>query len=91
MPHLLHIDSSILGEKSTSRRLSAAVVTRLKQTIPNLLVTYRDLCATAVPHLTGASLAAHHLPMDQLNDDLRADLAFGATVIDEFLKAEVLC
>lgn len=90
MTHLLHIDSSILGDKSVSRTLSAGVVARLKQTTPDLTVTYRDLGASPVPHLTGASLAAPHMPADQLNDAMRADLAFGAAVMEEFLAADIV-
>ena len=49
---LLHIDSSISGDQSISRRLSASAVARLKETSPGLVVTYRDLAATPVPHLS---------------------------------------
>jgi FMN-dependent NADH-azoreductase len=49
---LLHLDSSILGDNSASRAISAAVVERLRAAEPSLDVTYRDLAADPVPHLT---------------------------------------
>ena len=77
---LLHIDSSILGQHSASRELSAAVVAARKAADPALEVTYRDLAATPLPHLSGGSLA-------------RADAAEAAAAEDvmrEFLEADVV-
>ena len=54
---LLHIDSSILGEGSVSRAVSAAAVARLRQAHPGVQVTYRDLTADPLPHLALADLA----------------------------------
>lgn len=49
---LLHLDSSIMGEGSASRAISAAVVEGLRETDPTLDVTYRDLAAEPIPHMT---------------------------------------
>ena len=49
---LLHLDSSIIGDGSASRAISAAVVERLRETDPTLDVTYRDLTAEPIPHMT---------------------------------------
>lgn len=49
---LLHIDSSITGDASASRAISAAVVERLRATHPGLEVTHRDLVAQPLAHLT---------------------------------------
>jgi FMN-dependent NADH-azoreductase len=49
---LLHLDSSIMGEGSASRAISGAVVERLRETDPSLDVTYRDLTAEPIPHMT---------------------------------------
>jgi FMN-dependent NADH-azoreductase len=54
---LLHLDSSILGENSVSRSVSAAVVEQLKSAHPDLQVTYRDLVARPLEHLTLQALA----------------------------------
>jgi FMN-dependent NADH-azoreductase len=53
---LLHIDSSILGENSVSRAVTAAAADKLKAAHPDLEVIYRDLAADPLPHLTLAAL-----------------------------------
>lgn len=50
--NILHLDSSILGEGSASRTLSAAIVDQLVRDEPGAEVTYRDLAAAPLPHLT---------------------------------------
>src|SRR5690348_6659985 len=49
---ILHIDSAITGEASASRELSAAIVRELTAANPAQRVTYRDLAAGPLPHLT---------------------------------------
>jgi len=77
---LLHIDSSILGDQSASRALSAAVVAARKAADPGLEVTYRDLAASPLPHLSAGSLAQA--------DPAEAEAA--AQVMREFLEADVV-
>ena len=50
--NILHLDSSITGENSASRALSAAVVRELTDADPAARVTYRDLVAAPLDHLT---------------------------------------
>ena len=86
--HLLHIDSSILGENSVSRILSASIVERQKTLHPGISITYRDLAAEALPHLSPAHIAAWHgAPADAA---LAADLALGGAIIDELFAADIL-
>ncbi len=77
---LLHIDSSILGEHSASRTLGAAVVAARKAADPSLQVTYRDLAASPLPHLSGGSLAKAD----------PAEAAAAEEVLREFLEADVV-
>ncbi|MCW2391709.1 FMN-dependent NADH-azoreductase [Sphingobium sp. B1D7B] len=49
---VLHIDSSIQGENSITRQISAAIFERLKAEQPGADVRYRDLAAQPLPHLT---------------------------------------
>jgi FMN-dependent NADH-azoreductase len=49
---LLHLDSSIMGEGSASRAISAAIVERFRETNPGLDVAYRDLAADPIAHIT---------------------------------------
>ena len=49
---VLHIDSSINGENSASRAISARIVKQLKALNRCEEVVYRDLAAEPLPHLT---------------------------------------
>jgi FMN-dependent NADH-azoreductase len=75
---LLHIDSSVLGDSSASRKLSAAIVSRLRAEQPGLEVTYRDLAAQTLPHFTPVLAQTH--PCVQRNRE----------ILDEFVAADVV-
>jgi FMN-dependent NADH-azoreductase len=86
---LLHIDSSVLGPHSVSRQVSAAIVDRLQKATPDLNVTYRDLTATPLAHLSGSHLAAAQGAVPEAVA-LQRDLAAGQTVLEEFLAADIV-
>ncbi|KAB1072756.1 FMN-dependent NADH-azoreductase [Methylobacterium planeticum] len=86
---LLHVDGSILGAHSVSRTVSAAIVDRLRSESPGLAVTHRDLAATPLPHLSGATLAARQ-PNAGNTPDVLADVALGDAVLEEFLAADIV-
>jgi FMN-dependent NADH-azoreductase len=88
--NLLHLDSSILGANSVSRTLSAAVVARIQRGDPTVRVTYRDLAADPIPHLSAAYLAAVQSPAGQHEAALQHDSALGGAVLDEFLAADAV-
>jgi FMN-dependent NADH-azoreductase len=77
---LLHLDSSILGDNSASRELSAAIVARWQDATPSLTVAYRDLARAPLPHLSGGSLAAAE----------PAEAAEAQRVLQEFLDSDVI-
>jgi FMN-dependent NADH-azoreductase len=89
MTNLLHIDASILGANSASRQLSAAAVARLRQATPELNVTYRDLAAQPLSHLSADHLAAAQgaVPESAVVQD---DIAASQAVLDEFLAADIV-
>jgi FMN-dependent NADH-azoreductase len=86
---LLHIDSSVLGPHSVSRKLSAAVVERLRQAHPALEVAYRDLTTTPLAHLSGSHLAAAQGAATP-DATLQQDLAAGQAVLSEFLATDIV-
>jgi FMN-dependent NADH-azoreductase len=55
MAHLLHIDSSIQGDRSVSRALTARAAAAWRAAHPGGTVTYRDLALAPVPHLDAES------------------------------------
>jgi FMN-dependent NADH-azoreductase len=86
---LLHVDSSIFGEGSVSRVLSAEVVAAERRLHPGIEVTYRDLAADPLGHLTRIHFAGLKgaLPADW--ESVR-DLAAGQAALNEFLVADIL-
>jgi len=85
---LLHLDSSILGQSSVSRELSAEVVATFRARHSDLAVTHLDLAVTPIGHLTAAHLAAAQgAPVD---DVLKSDVAVGQVALDEFLAADIV-
>ncbi len=77
---LLHIDSSITGDHSVSRQLTASIVTALTAADPSLTVTRRDLAANVLPHLDLAALPG----------DTGETAIASAAVLEEFLASDIL-
>jgi len=67
---ILHIDSSITGQHSVSRQLTAAIVQRLSGANPGAALTYRDVAADPVPHLNAGPAGASAM----LDEFLAADV-----------------
>lgn len=88
--NLLHIDSSILGDHSVSRKVSSAVVEKLRHLHPHLKVIYRDVAADPIPAVTGLTLSAAYVPVDQHSPALQHDLAQGTAIVEEFLAADIV-
>ena len=86
---ILHIDSSILGDYSVSRVLSAAIVASQQALRPDAKVVYRDLAKDESRHLSGAHLAAFQ-GAAVTDAALGADLAAGAAYIDDLFAADVI-
>ncbi|WP_315810041.1 FMN-dependent NADH-azoreductase [Pseudomonas sp. C9-3] len=87
---LLHIDSSILGDNSTSRQLSAELVAAWAAAEPRVDVTYRDLAADAISHLSAASLVAAGTPAELRDAAQKHEAALGEQSIEEFLAADAI-
>lgn len=77
---LLHIDSSIQGDVSASRALTHEIVARWKSARPDVQVTYRDLAAQELAHLSQEALTG----VDEL------EAARSAATLEEFLAADVI-
>lgn len=88
--NVLHIDSSILGDYSVSRQLSAAVTSQIRDSLPDAVHTYRDIAANPIPHLSGAYLAATQNPATEQTPAVQADIALSAEVLAEFIAADVV-
>lgn len=90
MDHLLHIDSSIQGERSISRALSARAAARWRDVHPEGTVAYRDLAADPIPHLGPAGAQARFVPAEQHNEDQAACWAISTELVEEILAADTM-
>ncbi len=87
---ILHIDSGILGDHSVSRRLTAAIVSRLTEGKPNTGVAYRDLASEPLVHLSGNHLMAAGASIEGIEPKLAAELNAGRAALEEFQEADVV-
>lgn len=90
---LLHIDASILGAGSVSRALSARIVRRLSEAGSPPELTYRDLSAVDLPHLSLSSLPGDHPLSAQAGVlDAAGQSARDASqrMLDEFVAADTV-
>lgn len=78
---ILHIDTSISGEASVSRVLSAEATACLLRLHPRAQIAYRDLASDPIPHLDGNKNSECTLLL-QVDADAR--------VLEEFLEADVI-
>lgn len=87
---LLHLDASILGANSVSRQLTAALVDVVRQKHPDVNVSYRDLAAAPIAHLSGEIVGAAFTPQEDWNATQRSERALTDSLIEEFLAADVV-
>jgi FMN-dependent NADH-azoreductase len=84
MAHLLHIDSSIQGDRSVSRRLTARARGVWCAAHPGGTVTYRDLGSNPLPHFDAATGLARLVP-----PELRTPAQVGSWALTEELVNEI--
>jgi FMN-dependent NADH-azoreductase len=90
MAHLLHIDSSIQGEQSTSRALTARAAKVWRAANPDGTVTYRDLGADPLPHFTHETGRARMVPAEKRTPAEAASWALSEQVVGEVLEADTI-
>jgi FMN-dependent NADH-azoreductase len=88
--HLLHIDSSIRGDASVSRKLSARAAAVWHAAHPDGTVTYRDLGRDPLPHLDAAGGLAAMLPRDQHTAAQAESWALNELLVSEVKEADTI-
>src|ERR1700716_2683919 len=89
-PHLLHIDSSIQGERSITRSLSARAAAVWRAAHPQGTVAYRDLARDPLPHLDSSGALARFVPPEQHTPDQAASWSLSRELVDEVLEADTV-
>jgi len=88
---LLHIDSSVLGDNSVSRQLTAQIVAQWRTSHPGTVVDYLDLAAEAPSHLSADSLGFRLGPQAEgLSDVQRRENTISEALVTQFLAADVI-
>jgi len=90
MAHLLHIDSSVQGELSVSRALTARAAKVWLAANPSGTVTYRDLGAEPLPHFTSATGRARMVPAQERTPAEVASWELTEQVVGEVLEADTI-
>ena len=87
---LLHVDSSITGDNSASRKLTQQVVNAWIEKHPDTQVEYLDLVANAPNHFTMAAMAPRTGQTDGLSAEQVAENAVSEKMVSQFLAADVV-
>jgi FMN-dependent NADH-azoreductase len=90
MATLLHIDSSINGDNSHSRGVTAAFRRAWEKEHPEGRVVYRDLAADPVPHLRATAYYAGFTAPAERTPEQQAEFALRETLISEAEQADAL-
>jgi FMN-dependent NADH-azoreductase len=90
MAHLLHIDSSIQGDRSVSRRLSARARDAWRAAHPGQSVTYRDLGSYPIPHFDSATGLARMVPPELRTPAQAGSWALTEELINEIREADTI-
>jgi FMN-dependent NADH-azoreductase len=90
MTKILLIDSSPRRNASFSRKLSRAIVEKLKAKDPTSSVSTRDLTLRPMPHLEEAHLAAFFAPAEKHTAEDKRAIQYSDEAIAEILHADVI-
>ena len=86
---ILHLDSSVTGEKSVSRPLTQAAAAKLKSLYPDAEYTYRDLIAEPLRHYTAVA-RLYGADDTNLTPEQKHELEVGKEVLAEFQAADLV-
>jgi FMN-dependent NADH-azoreductase len=88
--NLLHIDSSIQGDRSVSRKLTARAADVWRAAHPAGTVTYRDLGSNPLPHLDAVTGPARLLPAQERTLAQAASWALSEELVNEVKEADTV-
>lgn len=87
---LLHIDSSITGDNSASRKLSQQIVQAWTAKHADTQVEYLDLVKDAPNHFTMSAMAPRTGQKEGLSAEQQAENAVSEKLVSQFLAADVV-
>ena len=87
---ILQINSSIMGEKSYSRKLGNAIVEKIKLKYPNSTVEPLDVVESNIPHLTPETLQAMFTPEAHQTDEMRQALQLSDNLVKQVFDCDIV-
>ncbi|WP_236789034.1 FMN-dependent NADH-azoreductase [Amycolatopsis sp. GM8] len=90
MAHLLHIDTSIQGERSVTRQLTARAAKVWQAAHPDGTVTYRDFGAEPLPHFDTASGLARMVASSDHTPEQAESFALSQELVNDIKRADAL-
>ncbi len=87
---ILHIDSSPMGARSVSKKLTQQVVSKLTEKYPDTHVVYHDLSTEILPHLNGEILGSFFTPKENHTPAQAEAIRVSDQLTDELLAADVI-
>jgi FMN-dependent NADH-azoreductase len=87
---ILHLDSSVLGENSASKALTAKVAAAWKSATPAAVIRHRDLGTEAPQHLSPGYFAIGATPEAERSENQTSELKLSDALIEEFIAADAL-
>lgn len=90
MSNILSIQSSVQGEQSVSKKLSASIIEHLQLTYPGSNIKVRDLNAAPLPHFETAHLLATRMSQQE-NTAAKAEVITTINeLVDELMWADII-
>ena len=87
---VLHIDSSVRGDWSVSKELSALFIAELKETDTDTEVDYLDLAHNIPAHPTALMIKANYTPAADRTPEMVAELQESEHLVDRMLAADTI-
>jgi len=87
---LLHVDSSINGDNSISRRLTQQVVEQWLASHPGTEVERLDLAVDTPPHFSSDSMGIRRPAQGQISEAEQRENALAESLVSQFLASDVI-
>jgi len=87
---VLHIDSSVRGDWSVSKELSALFIAELKKADTDMEVDYLDLAQNIPAHPTALMIRANYTPAADRTPEMTAELQESEHLVDRMLAADTI-
>jgi len=90
MKHILQLNSSLLGDASSSMKLGQAIVEKIQKKYPGSTLETLDLVDTNIPHLTPAVLSTFFIPGDQLTEEGKEFIRLSDELVKQLFAADII-